>query len=243
MSGERRIPGFAHRAHVAEANPNQAPLAPSLHYLSAMRLRLIAVVGLFAVLAAACGSDAGSGLKPVRDESGSMFFEVPTEWSVLQEADLAGAADTLFVSQDTLDLPVLSRVVFEGSGAAGTTLNPAAASVPVGSAVVRAISSAARDQISRYALAEAVFPYHAQSSAQIVYKQDMSLGDGFDGVQVIVRYIDAVTSNEGVVSLISVTDPGVTKLYSIAIGCEIGCFVDSQATINTIIDSWLVNTR
>jgi len=208
-----------------------------------MRLRLIAVVGLFAVLAAACGSDSGSGLRSVRDDSGSMFFEVPAEWSVLQEGDLGGAADTLFVNQDTLDLPVLSRVVFEASGAAGSTLNPAAASVPVGSAVVRAISSAARDQISRYALAESVFPYHAQSSAQVVYKQDLSLGHGFDGVQVVVRYIDSVTSNEGVVSLISITDPDVTKMYSIAIGCEIGCFIDAQSTINTVIDSWLVNTR
>jgi len=207
------------------------------------RLTLVAMT-LVGLVAAACGSDGGGGLQAVRDDGQSMFFQLPADWTVLQEADLAGVADTPFVSQDIIDLPIVSRVVFEGGVAgSGLVIDPAATTVPVGSAVVRSISSGNRDYISRFLLAEVVFPYHQQSSAQILAKDDLSLGDGFDGIQVVVRYTDAVTNEQAVVSLVSVTDPAVTKMYSIAVGCTIDCFIDHQQAITDVIDSWLVNTR
>ena len=207
------------------------------------RLFLVATT-LMGLVATACGSDGGGGLQAVRDDGQSMFFQLPADWTVLQEADLAGVAETPFVSQDIIDLPIVSRVVFEGGVAgSGVVIDPAATTVPVGSAVVRSISSGNRDYISRFLLAELVFPYHQQSSAQILTKDDLSLGDGFDGVQVVVRYTDAGTNEQAVVSLVSVTDPEVTKMYSIAVGCTIDCFIDHQQTITDVIDSWLVNTR
>jgi hypothetical protein len=172
-----------------------------------------------------------------------MFFEIPSDWRVFQEADLAGSADTPFVNQALLDLPVLSRVVFTGSAAGDLVTDPSAANVPIGSAVVRSISSGTRDYISRYYLAEMVVPYHSETSAQVVAKSDLDLGHGFDGVQVVVRYVDTTTNTEAVVAFIAVTDPAVTKMYSIAVGCTTACFIDQQQTITDIVDSWLVNTR
>lgn len=207
------------------------------------RVPPVAVV-LVALVVSACGSQTDEGLQSVRDENRSMFFEVPSDWTVLHEDDLGGQIDTPFVSQELLDLPVLSRVVFGGGVVvADSVANPSEATVPVGAAVTRSISSADRDFISRYLLAEVVFPYHQQATAQVLAKDDLSLGDGFDGVQVVVRYTDAETSEEAVVTLISVTDPDVTVLYSIAVGCSIDCFIDEQQAIIDVIDSWLVNTR
>ena len=114
---------------------------------------------------------------------------------------------------------------------------------PVGSAVVRAIPASQRDQISRYWLAELVLPYHAQPVAREELKQDITLGEGFDGVQLIVTFNDATTSADAAVILISITDPDVEAMYSIAVGCSIECFNENLDAIIAVIDSWLVNTR
>jgi hypothetical protein len=75
----------------------------------------------------------------------------------------------------TGDLPVFSRVVFQGAGvdAGIPAVNTSNLEYPVGAAVVRTIPSALRDQISRYWLAELVVPYHAQPVAQEEVKQDI----------------------------------------------------------------------
>ena len=74
-------------------------------------------------------------------------------------------------------------------------------------------------------------------------KQDISLGEGFDGVQLIVSFNDATTSSDAAVILISITDPAVEQMYSIAVGCSISCFNANVDAIVDVIDSWLVNTR
>ena len=45
------------------------------------------------------------------------------------------------------------------------------------------------------------------------------------------------------VHLISVTDPEVTTLYQVAIGCNLECFQAYGPEIIKIIDTWLINTR
>jgi hypothetical protein len=206
------------------------------------RFALIATI-VPALLTAACGAAEESGLQAVRDDQRMMFFEVPSEWTVLQELDLTGVIDTPFVSQSDIILPVLSRVVFEAGVGTELVTNPAAASVPIGSAVVRSISSSARDVMSRVLLAEAVFPLRQQETAEVLSKSDISLGDGFDGVQLVVRYTDAVRDQDAVVAILAVTDPEVTRMYSFAVGCTIDCFVDHQQEILDAMDSWLVDTR
>ena len=210
--------------------------------------RLPALSGfvLLALTASACASGTESGLQSVRDSAQLMFFEVPSDWSVYHSSELEGVIETPFVVQGTdLTLPVVSRVVFQGVGrdAGVPAANVSALEYPVGAAVVRSIPASQRDQISRYWLAELVVPYHSQSVAREELKQDISLGEGFDGVQLIVSFNDATTSSDAAVILISITDPAVEQMYSIAVGCSISCFNANVDAIVDVIDSWLVNTR
>ncbi len=209
-------------------------------------LRRLSAFVLLALVATACASGTDSGMQSVRDSASLVFFEVPSEWAVFQSSDLQGVTETPFVSQATeLTLPVVSRVVFQGVGrdAGIPGANVSNQEYPVGSAVVRAIPASQRDQISRYWLAELVLPYHAQPVAREELKQDITLGEGFDGVQLIVTFNDATTSADAAVILISITDPDVEAMYSIAVGCSIECFNENLDAIIAVIDSWLVNTR
>lgn len=197
---------------------------------------------------AACGSSGDSGLISVRDggDPPSMFFQVPSDWSVYQSSDLEGVTETPFVAQTSdLTLPVASRVVFQGTSrdAGVPDANVSDSQYPVGSAVVRTIPASQRDAMSRYWLAELVVPYHGQAVASEELKQDISLGEGFDGVQLLVAYNDTITGIDTAVFFISVTDPEVQEMYSIAVGCSVACFNENVEEIVDIIDSWLVNTR
>jgi hypothetical protein len=143
------------------------------------RLPLVVGTALVALFTAACGSATDAGLQAVRDSGSQMFFEIPSDWSVYQSTDLAGVGQTPFVSHDSnLDLPVFSRVVFQGAGldAGIPAPNTSSLEYPVGSAVVRTIPAALRDQMSRYWLAELVVPYHSHPVAQEQVKQDFTLG-------------------------------------------------------------------
>lgn len=211
-----------------------------------MLRRLLPIAMLLAVAGAACSEGADAGLQAVRDDSRLMFFEVPDEWAVFGTADLEGVIDTPFVAQDPdFTLPVVSRVVFQGVGAdagiPGTDVS--SFSYPVGSAVVRTISESQRDIMSRYLLQEMVVPYHGQPAAQEILKEDVSLGDGFAGVQMVVAYTDGTTDRDAAVAFISITDPAVDRMFSIAVGCSLECFQEHQTAILGVVDSWLVNTR
>lgn len=211
-----------------------------------MLRRLLIAVSLLAVVGGACAEGTDAGFRAVRDESRLMFLEIPDDWAVFGSDALAGVVDTPFVAQsDDFSLPVVSRVVFQGAGVdagvPGTDIS--AFSYPVGSAVVRTISESQRDIISRYLLQEMVVPYHGQPAAQEVLKEDISLGEGYDGVQMVVAYTDGVTDRDVAVAFISITDPEVDRLFSIAVGCSLECFQEHQSTILGVVDSWLVNTR
>ena len=154
-------------------------------------------------------------------------------------------ATPFVVQTGEVNLPILSRVVFEGTTAPdGAALADISTSnVPVGSAVVRSISTSQRDQISRFLLAELVLDYHNQPVAQEVLKQDVEVAADFDGVQVVVLYNDGVSQADAGVAMISITDPEVRRMFSIAVGCSLECFGEHQTVITDVIDSWLVNTR
>jgi len=114
-----------------------------------MLRRLPLAIGAIAaaLITVACGSSTDSGLQGVRDSERQMFFEIPSDWAVYQSADLTGLTETPFVTQDAdLNLPVFSRVVFQGAGvdAGIPAVNTSNLEYPVGAAVVRTIPSALR---------------------------------------------------------------------------------------------------
>jgi hypothetical protein len=204
--------------------------------------RLVAIVAVLGLLVAACSEEGGS--QGVRDADRSMFVEVPGGWTVFEADTLTEDIGTPFVTQDPdFVLPVLSRIVFSQAADTSQITTPSAANVPVGSATVRSITAAQKEQLSRLLMSQSVVPYSDYPASQVFLNEDIEVADDFDGIQVIVAYNDPNTDTDAAVSFVSVTDPAVTKLYTIAVGCSLDCFGQNQATINEIVDSWLVNTR
>ncbi|GMQ84552.1 MAG: hypothetical protein BMS9Abin07_0116 [Acidimicrobiia bacterium] len=204
---------------------------------------LVAALGM---LAAACSSPESS-TRSITDAGRLTRIDIPADWQYYSNDALADIVSTPFVSQAPgFEMPVMSRFVFDAAPIP-TTDNLIAplsqADFPIGSSVVRRISPDMRDQMSRYLLAEAVAPYHAASEQRELAKSDIDLGDDYQGVQVTVIFKEPGTELDVGVHLISVTDPEVTMLYQVAIGCSMECFRAYGPTIREVVDSWLVNTR
>jgi hypothetical protein len=209
-----------------------------------IRSRVATTIAVLA-LVAGCADDSGQGSTPIRDDSRELFFELPSGWTVVPESEVAALGRTPFVAQTSFTLPVVSRVVFHGPGFAfgDAALETSLFGSPVGSAVVRTIPEGSRDFISRYLLAELVVPYHSQPIATEHFKQDITLADGYDGIQLLVSYAETEEQVPAAVLFTVVTDPDDQRMYSIAVGCSAECFNTHGEAITAIIDSWLVNTR
>lgn len=212
---------------------------------SRLFIRLAVSVAVLGLVAAAC-SAGESALTTYQDPDQQSLFELPSNWNFYEGENLAGVT-VPFITQGTdFQLPVVSQVAFDGAPArdsANLTGSISLSQFPLGSATVREIGEGERDFISRFLLAELVVPYHSQLGSQELLKQDFAFDDDFRGVQVAVAYTDAVTEEDAAVYLISVTDPEVTKMYSIAVGCSLDCFDRNQDQILAVVDSYLVNTR
>ena len=211
-----------------------------------MQRRIVAVVAALTLAAASC-SQGSSSTQSITDEGNHTRIDIPAEWRAYSNTDMAHITSTPFVVQAPgFEMPVVSRFAFDAAPIPTTDNLIAPLSqvdFPVGSSVVRRISPLTRDYISRFMLAEAVAPYHQSSQQRELSKQDIDVGDDYKGVQVTVIYKEAGTEADIGVHLISVTDPDVTMLYQVAIGCSLECFDAYGLQILEIVDSWLVNTR
>jgi hypothetical protein len=211
-----------------------------------MQRGIVAVVAALGLLLAACTAGSSS-TQSIIDDDNLTRIDLPADWDTYSNDALAGMADTPFVVQLTgAEMPVMSRFAFDGAPIANTqnlTTPISQADFPVGSSVVRRISPEVRDYVSRYLLTEAVVPYHQASASQEVLKQDIDLGNDHKGVQLVVVYRDPATDQDAAVLLISATDPEVTTMYQVAVGCSLECFQANTPEITKIVDSWLVNTR
>lgn len=218
------------------------------HYVATMKgmqLRIVAVVAALGLLVAAC-SAGESSTQSITDADQLTRIDIPAGWEHYSSDAMSGLAGTPFVAQaQGLEMPVVSRFAFDASPipTPENLLVPSLADFPVGSSVVRRISPEARDQINRYLLAEVVVPYHSSSQNRELIKEDIDLGDDFAGVHVAVVYTEPSTDQDTGVLLISATNPDVTFLYQVAVGCSLECFQTYEEDIRAVVDSWLVNTR
>ena len=218
------------------------------HYVATMKgmqLRIVAAVAALGLLVAAC-SAGGSSTQSITDAQSLTRIDIPADWEYYSSDAMSGLAGTPFVAEaDGLEMPIIARFAFDANPVPvpENLLVPSLANFPVGSSVVRRITPQARDHINRYLLAEVVVPYHSASANEELLKQDIDLGDDFQGVQVGVVYKEPSTDADTGVLLISATDPEVTMLFQVAIGCSFECFQTYQADIRAVIDTWLVNTR
>lgn len=211
-----------------------------------MQRGIVAVVAALGLLLAACTTGTSS-TQSITDAENLTRIDLPADWETYSNDALAGIPDTPFVVQLTgAEMPVVSRFAFDGAPIPGTqnlSVPVSQADFPVGSSVVRRISPEVRDYVSRFLLTEAVVPYHQASASDEVLKQDVDLGDDHKGVQLVVVYHDDTTDSDAAVLLISATDPDVTKMFQVAVGCSLECFEAHAPEITAIVDSWLVNTR
>ncbi len=203
--------------------------------------RTIAVLTALGLVLAACGG--GSADNRHIDSAGESLIVLPSDWELYSAAEVVNPP---FVhSSADVSFPVISQMAFAGSDLATSDVfaQPIAASAfPIGVTTVRDIPLGMRDLVSRRVLSDVVLPYQDLPSQELV-KQDFAFDDTWEGVEVAVMYTDPITSSDGAAYFISITDPDVSRHYSIAIGCSIDCFADNQTAIESVINSWLVDTK
>lgn len=212
-----------------------------------MRRRILPLIGLLAVAAPACAQSGGDGLVTYTDPESRTLLEVPTDWH-LYEIDEINQLDQVPFVQDVqgLEFPVESVVGFDAApvdDVENLATDLVEADYPIGAATIRSIGETQRDFVSRYALTQSVIPYFAVPNARELSKDDFTFGDGYEGVRVLVAYPDAAGRSIGVAYLISVTDDQDEQIFSVVAGCSRECFVERQSDIESVVDSWLVNTR
>jgi hypothetical protein len=211
------------------------------------RLRNVLPLLVVALFGAACtGADDG-GRITYTDPENRALFSIPSDWNLYELEELAGLSEVPFVNAvDSILLPAISTVVFDAAPVKDVSKlsdDLAGATFPVGALTIRSIGTDERDFVSRNLLTQSVLPYRTMGNSQEITKEDFSFGNGFDGVRLLVAYQQQGTEEVGVAYLISVTDADDRQMYSIVAGCSQDCFVANQATIEELVDSWLVNTR
>lgn len=203
-------------------------------------------IALLALALSGCGG-ATEGTTTYTDPSKRALFSIPADWHLYEPSDLGDLQSAPFVeTYNGLSFPVETAAAFDGSperNVENLAIDLVDASFPLGLASVRTVGEAERDFISRAALTQSVVPYLELGEASELTKEDFSFGDGYEGVRVLVAFTDDGGRTVGVAYLISVTDPADEHLFSIVAGCSRQCFIDHQADIEEVVDSWLVNTR
>lgn len=209
------------------------------------RLFLLAVPIAFAL--AACGSGGGEETVPYTDPGRLSLVNLPSDWNLYEPQELSELSDMPFTeSYDGFDYPEVTSIAFDAAPAhdvSNVTTPLATASYPIGAMSVRSVGDFEKLFLNRAALIQSVIPYFEYLDPQEHRREDFTFGDGYDGVRVLVSFSDESGSEIGVAYMISVTDPADDRIYSIVAGCSRQCYIDNQAQIERVVDSWLVNKQ
>ncbi|HKY49296.1 MAG TPA: hypothetical protein VJQ79_15085 [Acidimicrobiia bacterium] len=208
--------------------------------------RLMIAIGPLAVALAACGSGS-TDVVAYTDPNKLSLVNLPTEWHTYEIAELNALEDVPFAEPyQGFEYPAVSSVAFDGAPArdvANVTNSLAVVDFPIGAMSVRTVGEIERQYLNRAALSQSVLPYFEYLDYQEHAREDFSFGDGYDGVRVLVSYVDESGAEVGIAYLISVTDPADNRMYSIVAGCSRDCYIANQAEIERVVDSWLVNKK
>ena len=205
-------------------------------------LLILAAVGL-----SACGDGGNESTINYTDAGKLSLVQLPDNWHTYELDELDDLTDMPFdEAYAGFDYPAVVSTAFDG--APSRDLNNVSvalveASYPIGSISVRTVGDTERQFINRAALSQSIVPYFQYLNATEHLREDFTFGDGYDGVRVLVSYADETGAEVGVAYLISVTDPEDNRMYSIVAGCSRQCYIDNQAEIERVVDSWLVNKR
>ena len=205
----------------------------------------IAVTAL-AFVVAGCGSG-DADIVSYTDADKLSLVNLPPEWNTYDIAELNALEDVPFAEPyGGFEYPAVSSLAFDGAPArdiSNVTTSLSSVDYPIGAMSVRAVGDLERQYLSRATLSQSILPYFQFVDSQEHVREDFSFGDGFDGVRVLVSYVDESGAEVGIAYLISVTDPADNRMYSIVAGCSRDCYIENQAQIEKVVDLWLVNKR
>ena len=211
-----------------------------------MRRRLMIAIGPLAVALAACGSGT-TDVVVYTDPDKLSLVNLPTEWHLYEISELNALEDVPFAETfQGFEYPAVSSLAFDGAPArdvANVTNSLAVVDYPIGAMSVRTVGDVERQYLSRVALSQSVLPYLEYLDYQEHTREDFTFGEGYDGVRILVSYVDESGAEVGIAYLISVTDPADNRMYSIVAGCSRDCYIENQAEIERVVDSWLVNKK
>jgi hypothetical protein len=211
-----------------------------------MRRRLMIAIGPLALALAACGSGS-SDIVAYTDPDKLTLVNLPTGWNTYEIAELNALENVPFAEPyGGFEYPAVSSLAFDGAPSrdVANVANPLAiVDYPIGAMSVRTVGDLERQYLNRAALSQSILPYFGFADSQEHVREDFSFGDGYDGVRVLVSYVDDSGAEVGIAYLISVTDPADNRIYSIVAGCSRDCYIANQIEIERVVDSWLVNKR
>ena len=170
------------------------------------------------------------------------MIEVPSEWHLYESDEMA--VESQVFTADIDGLPIEYSIAFDGAEPGPRERQHP---VPHRRFPRRGLDHppggrGVRDAISRRLLSQVAVPYEGlQITPEL--QEPFEFAEGFDGVRQLAVYTDPASGNEAAVYLISVTDDEDARIYSVAVGCSVECFMEHQEKISEVVDSWLVNVR
>ena len=206
------------------------------------RITILVLAG--AMLLTACGGD-DPDTTVYRDTENRSLFELPKDWNLYRADELSQIAPVPFVP-DIGGYRPISFVAFDG--AAGRDLNnlsldAATSPFPVGAQIIRQISPAEKDLLSRRLMAVSAYDVTNPGQGVEIDTWDFTFGRDFEGIGATVGLTAQDGQSQGLVYVLAVTNPEATELSSMAAGCSLECFAREGEQIVAAVESWIVNTR
>ena len=207
--------------------------------------RITAAGAVLPLLLAACGLG-GSDTTTYRDAQDRSLFELPDNWN-LYGAEEVSRLEEVPLIPDMNGYQPISYVAFDGAAGRNLdnlTLEITKSPFPVGAQIIRQISPADKDLLSRQLLTLSAFNLGEPGlGIQSIQNEDFSFGRDYEGVRRLLGITDGEGQLQGAIYILAVTNPNATQLFSMAAGCSLACFQERQTEISRAVDSWIVNTR
>lgn len=215
------------------------------HSPTAAARRIMAAGAVLPLLLVACGLG-GSDTTTYRDAQDRSLFELPDNWN-LYGAEEVSRLEEVPLIPDMNGYQPISYVAFDGAAGRNLdnlTLEITKSPFPVGAQIIRQISPADKDLLSRQLLTLSAFDLGEPGlGVQSIQNEDFSFGRDYEGVRRLLGITDGEGQLQGAIYILAVTNPNATQLYSMAAGCSLACFQERRTEISRAVDSWIVNTR
>lgn len=204
------------------------------------------VIAVSLILGACATGGSGSEFQTYQDPDNRTLFELPSDWNHYILDQLTQLESVPFIP-DLGGYQPITYVAFDGAAGVANlqnmTIDVTESPYPVGARIIRSITQTEKEELSRSTLTSSVYEFASAQGLQNIQVSDFSFGNAYDGVRKLVGVTSEDGVEEGAIYMVVVTNPEVTEMYSMAVGCSLACFQERSDEIFKAVDSWLVNTR